>query len=71
MTKAGMRGTMLHSLADALKQLGVSAFNRRGRLPLHAPQSNVCFPPLPFNRKRWFSVRGPYPLSCGGLFPHS
>lgn len=44
-TKAGMRGTMLHSLADALKQLGVSAFNRRGRLPLHAPQSNVCSPP--------------------------
>lgn len=31
----------------------------------------MSVPPLPFNRKRWFSVRGPYPLSCGGLFPHS
>lgn len=45
MTKAGMRGTMVHSLADVLKQLGVSAFNRRGRLPLHGPQSIVCSPP--------------------------
>lgn len=44
-TKAGMRGTMVHSLTDALKQLGVSAFNRRGRLPLYGPQSIVCFPP--------------------------
>jgi len=44
-TKAGMHGTMDHSLADVLKQLGVSAFNRRGRLPLYGPQSIVCFPP--------------------------
>lgn len=32
MTKAGMHGTMVHSLVNVLKQLGVSAFNRKGRL---------------------------------------
>ena len=68
MTKAGMRGTMVHSLADVLKQLGVSAFNRRGRLPLYGPQSIVCFPP--WTEKVVFS-EGPYPLSCGGCFPLS
>lgn len=70
MTKAGMRGTMVHSLADVLKQLGVSAFNGRGRLPLHGPQSIVCFPP-PSERKGGFLQWGPYSLSCGGLFPLS
>lgn len=55
MTKAGRRGTMVHSLADVLKQLGVSAFNRRGRLPLYGPQSIVCFP---LRQQRWFSARG-------------
>lgn len=54
-TKAGMRGTMLHSLGNVLKQLGVSAFNRKGRLPLYGPQSIVC---SPLWQKRWFSVRG-------------
>lgn len=70
MTKAGMRGTMVHSLADVLKQLGVSAFNRRGRLPLYGPQSIVCPPPLS-DRKGGFLRWGPYPLSCGGLSPLS
>lgn len=52
-----MRGTMVHSLADVLKQLGVSAFNGRGRLPLHGPQSIVCSPPH-IGEKRWFSAMG-------------
>lgn len=56
---------MVHSLADVLKQLGVSAFNRRGRLPLYGPQSIVCFPP---RTEKVAFCKGPYPISCGGLF---
>lgn len=68
MTKAGMRGTMGHSLADVLKQLGVSAFNRRGRLPLYGLQSIVCFP---YWTEKVVFCEGLYPLSCGGFLPLS
>lgn len=65
-TKAGMHVTMVHSLGDVLKQLGVSAFNRRGRLPLYGLQSIVCFPPW---IEKVVFCEGPDPLSCGGFFP--
>lgn len=65
-TKAGIRGTMDHSLADMLKQLGVSAFNRRGRLPLNAWQSIVYVPPL--DRKGGF-LQGAGPTIMWWLLP--
>lgn len=67
-TKAGMHGTMDHSLGDALKQLGVSVFSRRGRLPRYGRQCIVCFPP--WTEKVVF-CKGPDPLSCGGFLPLS
>lgn len=66
MTKAGMHVTMVHSLVDVLKQLGVSAFNRSGRLPLYGRQSIVCFPP--WTEKVVF-CEGLDPLSCGVFSP--
>ena len=65
-TKAGMHVTMVHSLGDVLKQLGVSAFNRRGRLPLYGLQSIVCFST---QIEKVVFCEGPDPLSCGGFFP--
>lgn len=65
-TKAGMRGTMVHSLADVLKQLGVSAFNRRGRLPLTGSQSIVC---SPLWTEKVVFCKGAVPTIMWWLFP--